>query len=385
MINYYETLGVEPSASTDDIKAAYRTLVKRYHPDVEGGDPVLFTRITEAYEVLSEPKRREQFDQALKQRDRAREVFSRPLRPEGLQPEGPISAEDLGPPLTRVMSMAVPSGGRVLFEGLNGEFSILPTTPDAIWDTTREKFAGEDAAALARRILQLRLSGAREIVRRLKPVPVSFGIRLQGLGKEMWLGGMDEAVGAEALSRGGGAFVDWSVSPVTLAATMPAGIPLYLYDLSGKIDVGDLNSEVVAMLDEKTFLRTGAISGANVNLNGKAKAHLRQLNGSADVMVFGQGQILISGAVRRLRVVTEHEAHVEVIGTVDWLQATIGGRSYLNMKATVNRAHCDVRGGAYAKFAKVLTSVQGSRSGAAGIDILEGPPKKPPMPWRRAR
>jgi curved DNA-binding protein CbpA len=382
MINYYETLGVQPGASSDEIKAAYRTLVKRYHPDVEGGDPVLFARVAEAYEVLSESKRRKQFDDALRNRDRQREFYARP-RPAEQSDAGPLP-DDLGPPFTRVMSVVVPPQGRVLLEGLNGEFTIGPSTADSIWETTREKFAGEEPAALARKVLQLKVHGPREFVKRLRPVAADFGIHLQGTGKEQWLGGgEDPSEGAAAFLRGGGLMDDWGAAPITLTATMPAGVPLYLYEISGKINVGDLRSELVATLDDKTFLRAGALSGANLTLNGRARAHIKQLDGSADVLAFGQTQTLIQGEVRRLRVVTEHEAHVEVMGSVDWLQGTVGGRSYLNAKATINRAHCDVRGGAYVKLAKVMTAVQGSRSGAAGIDVIEGPPKNPPLPRRR--
>jgi hypothetical protein len=221
-------------------------------------------------------------------------------------------------------------------------------------------------------------------VKRLKPVPADFGIHLQGTGKETWFGGGDDPGESVAtFMRGGGLLDDWGAAPIVLTATMPAGVPLYLYEISGKINVGDLRGELVATLADKTFLRAGTISGANLTLNGRAKAHIKQLNGSGDVLAFGETQTLIQGEVLRLRVVTEHEAHVEVTGTVDWLQGTIGGRSYLNVKATVNRAHCDVRGGAYAKIAKVMTTVQGTRSGAAGIDVLEGPPKNPPLPRRR--
>ena len=242
MINYYESLGVQPGASSDEIKSAYRTLVKRYHPDVEGGDPVLFARVAEAYEVLSEPKRRQQFDDALRQRDRQREFYSRPRAadPSGA---GPFPEDGLGPPFTRVMSVAVPPRGRVLLEGLTGEFTIMPGTADTIWETTREKFAGEEPAALARRIFQLKVHGPREFVKRLKPVPADFGIHLQGTGKEQWLGGGDDpSESVAAFMRGGGLMDDWGAAPITLSATMPAGVPLYLYEISGKIQVGDVRS-----------------------------------------------------------------------------------------------------------------------------------------------
>jgi DnaJ-class molecular chaperone len=64
MPNYYEILGVQPNASDVDIKKAYRTLSLKYHPD-RNSDPDAsskFQEINNAYEVLSDPDKRKQFD-----------------------------------------------------------------------------------------------------------------------------------------------------------------------------------------------------------------------------------------------------------------------------------------------------------------------------------
>lgn len=61
--DFYKVLGVERSASQEEIKKAYRRLAHKYHPDKEGGDEDKFKEINEAYQVLSDPQKRSQYDQ----------------------------------------------------------------------------------------------------------------------------------------------------------------------------------------------------------------------------------------------------------------------------------------------------------------------------------
>jgi len=75
---YYERLGVSPSASADEIRAAYRNLARRYHPDsATTADPTRMASINEAWATLSDPGRRAMYDAALRGGDdRGRQVAS---------------------------------------------------------------------------------------------------------------------------------------------------------------------------------------------------------------------------------------------------------------------------------------------------------------------
>lgn len=60
--DYYKTLGVPRTATADEIKKAFRKLARKHHPDA-GGDEAKFKELNEAYEVLSDDKKRELYDQ----------------------------------------------------------------------------------------------------------------------------------------------------------------------------------------------------------------------------------------------------------------------------------------------------------------------------------
>lgn len=65
-VDYYKVLGLDKSASTDDVKKAYRKLARKYHPDLNPDNKEankMFQQINEAHEVLSDPDKRKKYDQ----------------------------------------------------------------------------------------------------------------------------------------------------------------------------------------------------------------------------------------------------------------------------------------------------------------------------------
>ena len=64
-MDHYQTLGVAKTATPDEIKKAYRKLASQHHPD-KGGDTAMFQKVEEAYRVLSDPQKRQEYDNPTK-------------------------------------------------------------------------------------------------------------------------------------------------------------------------------------------------------------------------------------------------------------------------------------------------------------------------------
>ena len=61
--DYYKILGIDKNVSPNDLKVAFRKLAHEHHPDKKSGDEAKFKELNEAYQVLSDPKKRAQYDQ----------------------------------------------------------------------------------------------------------------------------------------------------------------------------------------------------------------------------------------------------------------------------------------------------------------------------------
>ena len=95
-MTFYAILGIPPEADDEAIRSSYKTLVRRYHPDVgPGSSPEEFRRVVEAYETLIDPERRKRYDRSLGYRQPPQPVPSEPM---SIHPE-PITDPRLRYPL----------------------------------------------------------------------------------------------------------------------------------------------------------------------------------------------------------------------------------------------------------------------------------------------
>lgn len=147
--DYYKTLGVSKTASAEEIKAAYRKLARKTHPDMNPNDPKAeerFKEINEAHQVLSDPEKRQKYDQFGSQWQQYRNSGG---RPEDFN-WSPWSQQQGGGSTYRTMSQEEFSqmfggglGGfsdffETLFGGSMGGFSSRSTTRQSSQPRTRK-------------------------------------------------------------------------------------------------------------------------------------------------------------------------------------------------------------------------------------------------------
>jgi curved DNA-binding protein len=182
--DYYATLGVAPEAAEDDIRHAYRKLALRWHPDRNSGDPDAterFKEISEAYAVLIDPAKRQQYDQVRqlggpsqfgRQRDDLfRDLFADP-RASAIFEELAREMERMGMRVNRRDFRETLFGGRTVVRG-----TVIVVSP---WSAVTSLFRLGRAAVRGTR-------AEAAPVRAMPPRPTVLG-RLAGVGR--WVFGL---------------------------------------------------------------------------------------------------------------------------------------------------------------------------------------------------
>lgn len=160
MANFYEVLGVRPDADAAAIRTAYRTLIRRHHPDANGGEGEARAReINEAYHTLSDPTRRARYDLTLPAPPRAgfrpapagspppSRPMPRPVRAEGWEGDDPWRREESAGPAAWTVAMIVILVVALGFLGLRTLFAPAHPRRDSLDARAYAGAAGPATAA----------------------------------------------------------------------------------------------------------------------------------------------------------------------------------------------------------------------------------------------
>ena len=177
--DYYKVLGVEKGATADDIKKAFRKLAVKYHPDRNQGDKQAeekFKEINEAYAVLSDPEKKQQYDTfgstGFHQQYSQEDIFRGFDFGGAFKDMGMGGGEDI---FSRLFGGGFGRGGR------GGGFRSGPRRGE---DHEMEVEVGfRDAALGAERLIAFRRNGKREELKVRIPAGVDNGSRIRVAGK----------------------------------------------------------------------------------------------------------------------------------------------------------------------------------------------------------
>lgn len=261
--DFYATLGVDKNASSADIKKAYRKLAQRYHPDNNAGDKGAeekFKEVAEAHDVLSDPKKKEEYDQ-LREMLASGGGFGGSGR--GAGGFRNVRVDDFGDIFGNSGVGLDDLFGGLFSGGAGGAFRRVPTKgPDLEAETTISF-----AEALKGATVDLRLSGPGSQPRNVKvriPAMVKDGDRIRIAGK-----------GSPGMNGGppGDLYVKVTVLPDRLFGRKDRDVTLELpvtfaeAALGAEIPVPALNGKPV-----KLKIPPGTPSGKTFRIRGKVGA-----------------------------------------------------------------------------------------------------------------
>src|SRR5208282_5816904 len=176
--DYYKALGVDKKATPDEIKKAFRKLAVKYHPDRNPGDKASedkFKEINEAYAVLSDPKKKEEYDtfgsSGFHRQYSQEDIFRGFDFGNAYKDMGAGASEDI---FSRLFGGAFARGGRGGFRAASQKGADLEMETDVSF---------RDAAQGAEKLVAFRRNGNREELKVKIPAGVENGSKVRIAGK----------------------------------------------------------------------------------------------------------------------------------------------------------------------------------------------------------
>lgn len=249
--DYYDILGVPKSANEDEIKKAFRKQAHQHHPDKAGGDEAKFKELNEAYQVLSSPEKRKQYDQYGQTFEQAQ---ANGQAPGG---GGPFGGFDFGSAGINVDDLGDMFGDVFGFGGGRGRSRRAPQSGNDVAVDVTIEFS--EAAFGAERMLNLQLprpcdvcKGSGSETGELKTCPTCSGKGVIREARQTILGVMQTEAACSTCHGSG------SVPTKACTHCHGTGVRKQLTELSVKIPAGIDDGQSIRLSGQGEFAQGGA-------------------------------------------------------------------------------------------------------------------------------